>query len=102
MRARCAGSAGFQLINVNAVPLALGGWSTSTQLASRKALAASLIRHYRDECIKEAHKARSPCPAPTPLTGYRLSYNSFRRPVEYLLCPDAVSSGLAQKHEEEI
>ena len=51
-----AGAAGFQLINVNAVPLALGGWSTSTQLASRKALTATLTRHYRDEFIKEAHK----------------------------------------------
>lgn len=54
----CAGAAGFQLINVNAVPLALGGWSTSTQLASRKALTATLTRHYRDEFIKEAHKVR--------------------------------------------
>lgn len=53
---RLAGAAGFQLINVNAVPLALGGWSTSTQLASRKALSATLTRHYRDEFIKEAHK----------------------------------------------
>ena len=55
----CAGAAGFQLINVNAVPLALGGWSTSTQLASRKALTATLTRHYRDEFIKEAHKVRA-------------------------------------------
>lgn len=54
----CTGAAGFQLINVNAVPLELNGWSTCTQLASRKALTASLYRHYRDECIKEAHKVR--------------------------------------------
>ena len=40
------------------MPLALGGWSTSTQLASRKALTATLTRHYRDEFIKEAHKVR--------------------------------------------
>ena len=45
--------------------LRLGGWATDTQLVSRKALAATLARHFRDEFIKEAHKvplSRSNCP----------------------------------------
>lgn len=53
---RVIGAAGFQLINVNNVSLRLGGWQTDTQLLSRKALAATLTRHFRDEVIKEAHK----------------------------------------------
>jgi hypothetical protein len=53
---RVIGAAGFQLINVNNVSLRLGGWATDTQLVSRKALAATLARHFRDEFIKEAHK----------------------------------------------
>ncbi len=55
---RVIGGAGFQLINVNNVSLRLGGWQTDTQLLSRKALGATLARHYRDEVIKEAHKVR--------------------------------------------
>ena len=55
---RVIGAAGFQLINVNNVSLRLGGWATDTQLVSRKALAATLARHFRDEFIKEAHKVR--------------------------------------------
>lgn len=64
------GGAGFQLINVNNVSLRLGGWQTDTQLLSRKALAATLARHYRDEVIKEAHKvclhSLSSVPVPSP------------------------------------
>ena len=55
---RVIGAAGFQLINVNNVSLRLGGWQTDTQLVSRKALTATLARHFRDEFIKEAHKVR--------------------------------------------
>ncbi len=58
---RVIGAAGFQLINVNNVSLRLGGWQTDTQLVSRKALTATLARHFRDEFIKEAHKARLTC-----------------------------------------
>ncbi len=63
---RVIGGAGFQLINVNNVSLRLGGWQTDTQLLSRKALAATLARHYRDEVIKEAHKVHTAPPPPHP------------------------------------
>ncbi len=58
---RVIGAAGFQLINVNNVSLQLGGWQTDTQLVSRKALTATLARHFRDEFIKEPQKARLNC-----------------------------------------
>ena len=56
MRVVLTGAAGFQLINVNNVPLRLGGVSTDTRLWSRKALGATLLRHYRDQFVREAHK----------------------------------------------
>lgn len=58
---RVIGASGFQLINVNNVPLQLSGWSTDTKLIGRKALQGSLTRHYIGQSIKEAHKV--PCPA---------------------------------------
>ena len=54
---RVIGASGFQLINVNNVPLQLSGWSTDTKLIGRKALQGSLTRHYIGQSIKEAHKA---------------------------------------------
>ena len=53
---RVIGASGFQLINVNNVPLQLSGWSTDTKLIGRKALQGSLTRHYIGQSIKEAHK----------------------------------------------
>ena len=60
---RVIGASGFQLINVNNVPLQLSGWSTDTKLIGRKALQGSLTRHYIGQSIKEAHKV---CPSPHP------------------------------------
>lgn len=61
---RVIGASGFQLINVNNVPLQLSGWSTDTKLIGRRALQGSLTRHYIGQSIKEAHKVcqRSSCP----------------------------------------
>ena len=53
---RAIGTAGFQLINVNNVPLQLSGWSTETRLIGRKALVGVLTRHYVGQAIGEAHK----------------------------------------------
>lgn len=53
---RLIGAAGFQLINVNNVPLQLRSWSLDTRLLGRQALIASLSRHYRAQAISEAHK----------------------------------------------
>lgn len=53
---RVIGASGFQLINVNNVPLQLSGWSTDTKLIGRKALQSSLTRHYSYQGIREAHK----------------------------------------------
>ena len=53
---RVIGASGFQLINVNNVPLGLSGWSTDTKLIGRRALQGSLTRHYIGQSIKEAHK----------------------------------------------
>ena len=53
---RVIGASGFQLINVNNVPLQLSGWSTDTKLIGRRALQGSLTRHYIGQSIKEAHK----------------------------------------------
>ena len=53
---RVIGASGFQLINVNNVPLSLKGWSTDTKLIGRRALQGSLQRHYIGAGIKEAHK----------------------------------------------
>jgi hypothetical protein len=57
-RRRLIGASGFQLINVNNVPLSLRGWSVDTRLIGRKALRNSLMRHYIAQAISEAHKAR--------------------------------------------
>ena len=61
---RVIGASGFQLINVNNVPLQLSGWSTDTKLIGRRALQGSLTRHYIGQSIKEAHKVcqLSSCP----------------------------------------
>lgn len=53
---RVIGASGFQLINVNNVPLQLSAWSTDTKLIGRKALQSSLTRHYSYQGIREAHK----------------------------------------------
>lgn len=53
---RVIGASGFQLINVNNVPLQLSAWSTDTKLIGRRALQGSLTRHYIGQSIKEAHK----------------------------------------------
>jgi hypothetical protein len=53
---RLIGASGFQLINVNNVPLLLRGWSVDTRLVGRKALTNSLLRHYVAQAISEAHK----------------------------------------------
>eukprot|EP00891_Asterochloris_glomerata_P007978 jgi/Astpho2/7978/Aster-x0337 len=53
---RLIGASGFQLINVNNVPLQLRSWSTDTQLLGRKALIGTLSRHYLNNGIREAHK----------------------------------------------
>lgn len=62
-RRRLIGASGFQLINVNNVPLSLRGWSVDTRLIGRKALTNSLMRHYIAQAISEAHKACFPVPA---------------------------------------
>ena len=53
---RFIGASGFQLINVNNVPLSLGSWSLDTKLLGRKAMINSLARHYFAQGISEAHK----------------------------------------------
>jgi hypothetical protein len=53
---RFIGTSGFQLINVNNMPLLLRGWSMDTRLIGRKALTNSLLRHYLAQAISEAHK----------------------------------------------
>ena len=53
---RLIGASGFQLINVNNVPLSLRGWSVDTRLIGRKALTNSLTRHYFAQALSEAHK----------------------------------------------
>lgn len=53
---RFIGASGFQLINVNNVPLSLGAWSLDTKLLGRKAMISTLSRHYFAQGISEAHK----------------------------------------------
>jgi len=53
---RFIGASGFQLINVNNVPLSLGSWALDTKLLGRKAMINSLARHYFAQGISEAHK----------------------------------------------
>ncbi|KAK9815754.1 hypothetical protein WJX72_009012 [[Myrmecia] bisecta] len=68
---RVIGTAGFSLINVNNVPLQLRGWSTTGRLTARRALLASLTRHYLAQAIGEAHKVlggAGPAIAALPLT----------------------------------
>ncbi|BDA48868.1 probable vacuolar protein sorting-associated protein 13A at C-terminar half [Coccomyxa sp. Obi] len=68
---RLIGASGFQLINVNNVPLSLRGWSVDTRLIGRKALTNSLMRHYIAQAISEAHKVlggAGPAIAAVPLT----------------------------------
>jgi hypothetical protein len=62
---RFIGASGFQLINVNNVPLSLGSWALDTKLLGRKAMINSLARHYFAQGISEAHKVR-PHPPPPP------------------------------------
>ena len=56
---RVIGASGFQLINVNNVPLSLRGWSQRSKLLGRNALINNLIRHYTTAAISEAHKVCS-------------------------------------------
>ena len=53
---RAIGASGFQLINVNNVPLSLRGWHQESKLLGRNALINSMIRHYTSAAISEAHK----------------------------------------------
>lgn len=56
---------------MNNVPLQLGGISIDTKLIGRKALIATLMRHYIGEGLKEAHKVlggAGPAIAAVPLT----------------------------------
>lgn len=53
-------------VNVTNVPISLKEWSLDTRLLGRKALVASLTRHYFNQCLAEAHKARTRLPAPCP------------------------------------
>ena len=53
---RVIGASGFQLINVNNVPLSLRGWHQESKLLGRNALINSIIWHYRSCAIQEAHK----------------------------------------------
>ena len=54
-------------VNVTNVPLSLKEWSLDTRLLGRKALVASLTRHYFGQALAEAHKARAGRPRPRPL-----------------------------------
>ena len=68
---RFIGASGFQLINVNNVPLSLGAWSMGTKLLGRKAMINALARHYIAQGIAEAHKVlggAGPAIAAVPLT----------------------------------
>lgn len=61
---RAIGASGFQLININNVPLSLREWNMQSKLLGRNALINSMIRHYRNAAISEAHKAsRAPSPS---------------------------------------
>jgi len=53
-------------VNVTNVPLSLKEWSLDTRLLGRKALVASLTRHYFGQALAEAHKARAGRPHPSP------------------------------------
>ncbi len=53
-------------VNVTNVPLSLKEWSLDTRLLGRKALVASLTRHYFSQFLVEAHKVRLP-PSSFPL-----------------------------------
>ena len=69
MYSRFIGASGFQLINVNNVPLSLGSWALDTKLLGRKAMINSLARHYFAQGISEAHKVCTrPFPPPYLLT----------------------------------
>ena len=46
-------------VNVTNVPISLKEWSLDTRLLGRKALVASLTRHYFNQCLAEAHKAHT-------------------------------------------
>ncbi|KAK9800258.1 hypothetical protein WJX73_008605 [Symbiochloris irregularis] len=68
---RVIGASGFQLINVNNVPLSLRGWHQESKLLGRNALINSIIWHYRSCAIQEAHKVlggAGPAIAAVPLT----------------------------------
>jgi len=60
-------------VNVTNVPLSLKEWSLDTRLLGRKALVASLTRHYFGQALAEAHKALAPCPAPATPAGWYVS-----------------------------
>lgn len=56
MFSRVIGASGFQLININNVPLSLRGYRLESKLLGRNALINSMIRHYTAAAISEAHK----------------------------------------------
>lgn len=71
MCSRFIGASGFQLINVNNVPLSLGSWALDTKLLGRKAMINSLARHYFAQGISEAHKVPLPLPPRGPANAAR-------------------------------
>lgn len=88
---RSLSASGFQLVNVGNVPIGLGRWVVgsdpglrgsrfSNGFLSRRALQSNLIRHYRREALKEAHKVLSgagPAIASVPLTVIWASGSAF-------------------------
>lgn len=88
---RSLSASGFQLVNVGNVPILLGRWVVgsnpslrggrfSNGFLSQRALQSNLLRHYRREALKEAHKVLSgagPAIASVPLTVIWASGSAF-------------------------
>ncbi|KAL6785838.1 hypothetical protein ACKKBG_A00370 [Auxenochlorella protothecoides x Auxenochlorella symbiontica] len=88
---RSLSASGFQLVNVGNVPIGLGRWVVgsdpslrggrfSNGFLSQRALQSNLLRHYRREALKEAHKVLSgagPAIASVPLTVIWASGSAF-------------------------
>lgn len=88
---RSLSASGFQLVNVGNVPILFGKWVVgsdpslrggrfSNGFLSQRALQSNLLRHYRREALKEAHKVLSgagPAIASVPLTVIWASGSAF-------------------------
>ncbi|KDD71744.1 hypothetical protein H632_c4475p0, partial [Helicosporidium sp. ATCC 50920] len=88
---RSLSASGFQLVNVGNVPIRLGRWVVgsdpvlrggrfSNGFLSQRALGSNLVRHYRREALKEAHKILSgagPAVASVPLTVLWASVSAY-------------------------